>query len=280
MKILKILNNNAVVCSGKDGKEVVAMGRGIAFQQKAGNDLDDGKIEKTFVLESSEKNSRFQKFIKDISMEEVFLAEKIITAAQKKTARPFDDGIYITLTDHLSAALERARKNVPVTNPLAASIKSFYPAEFQLGEEAVRIIREETGISLSLDESAFFAMHFVGAQLGDSGRQFSEVLTFVQETSGIVQHFLPAGLDETSVSWQRFITHLTFFAQRLFSGKEAESKPAPLYDSVAASYPRALPCADALVDFIKERYRHQVNLDEKTYLLIHVNRLQEECGDK
>ena len=46
MTIVKILNNNAVVCTSKDGKETVAMGRGIAFQQKAGNILDESKIEK------------------------------------------------------------------------------------------------------------------------------------------------------------------------------------------------------------------------------------------
>ena len=278
MTILKILNNNAVVCSGSDGKETIAMGRGIAFQQKAGCELDESKIEKTFILKTEEKRSKFQKFIKDIPMEDLFLAEKVISAARKMSSKPFDDGIYITLTDHLSAALERVKSNITVQNPLTSAIKSFYPKEFEMGQEAVRIIKEETGIQLSLDESAFFTMHFVTAELGDSGAQFGEVLTFVQELSEIVKKEISSEIDETSLSWQRFITHLSFFAQRLLSGKEVESKSAPFFDSIAASYPLALKCVEKMTGYIKEKYGHTVNFDEKTYLTIHVNRLQEEFG--
>ncbi|MBR1912231.1 MAG: PRD domain-containing protein [Treponema sp.] len=278
MTIVKILNNNAVVCSGNDGKEFVAMGRGLAFQQKAGNTLDESKIEKTFVLKNEKDSSRFQKFIKDIPMEDVFLAEKIISNAQKKASRTFADGIYVTLTDHLSAALERARSNVSITNPLTSAIKSFYPTEFQMGEEAVCIIEKECGIRLPVDEIAFFTMHFVAAELGDSDMQFGDVLSFVRDVSEIVKQELLPLFDEISISWQRFITHLSFFAQRLFSGKEKEEKPAPLYESVAASYPNALACVEKIICYIKEHYGHSVNFDEKTYLIIHVNRLQEESG--
>ena len=280
MTIVKILNNNAVVCTSKDGKETVAMGRGIAFQQKAGNILDESKIEKSFVLQTEEKNSRFQKFIKDIPMEEVFLAEKIISFAQTKANKTFDDGIYITLTDHLSAALERVKHKVKVTNPLTSAIKSFYPFEFQMGENAINIIKEDTGIALPIDEAAFFAMHFVNAQLGDSEAQFGAVLSFVESISNIVKQELPETLDKTSISWQRFITHISFFAQRLLSGNEKEEKFAPLYEAVAASYPKALECVEKITAFVKTSYNHNVNLDEKTYLMIHVNRLQQEAGLK
>lgn len=280
MKILKVLNNNAVVCAGKDGKEAIAMGRGIAFQQKAGNDIDEAKIEKTFVLQTEEKSSRFQKFIKDIPMEEVFLAEKVISHAQKYAPKNFDDSIYITLTDHLSAALERSRSKISVTNPLTSAIKSFYPREFQMGADAVQIIEEETGIHLSVDEAAFFTMHFVTAELGDADLEFSGVFNFVQGTSGIVKETLQNPVDESSLSWQRFLTHLSFFAQRILMGKEKEEKDAPLYESVAKSYPNALECVNKLCAFIKENYKHCVNKDEQTYLMIHVNRLQEEFGAK
>ena len=278
MTILKILNNNAVVCSGKDGSETIAMGRGLAFGQKNGNVLDESKIEKTFVLKTEETSSRFQKFIKDIPMEDVFLAEKIISNAKKLSSKTFDEGIYITLTDHLNCALERAQSGINVTNPLMSAIKSFYPEEFLMGEEAVKIIKEETGVELSKDEAAFFTMHFVTAELGESGTRFKDVLSFVQKTSGIVEQEFSKSIDHTSISWQRFITHLSFFAQRLLSGKEIESKPAPLYDSVSSSYPKALQIVEKITDFIKEKYNHSVNFDEKTYLVIHVNRLQEESG--
>lgn len=280
MKILKILNNNAVVCSCKDEKEAIVMGRGIAFGQKCGNLIDESKIEKKFVLQTEEKSSRFQKFIQDIPMEEVFLAEKIISHAQKSALKPFDDSIFITLTDHLSAALERNRLGITVTNPLTTSIKSFYPNEFQMGSDAIKIVKDETGIELSSDEAAFFTMHFVTAELGNSEKEFNEVLSFVQKISDIARESLLKPVSEGSVSWQRFLTHLSFFAQRLMTGKESEQKDSPLYDSVTQAYPKAKACVDKICLWIKENYSHNVNREERTYLMIHVNRLHEECGAK
>ena len=280
MKILKVLNNNAVVCAGEDGKETIAMGRGIAFQQKAGSELDHAKIEKTFVLQTEEKSSRFQKFIKDIPMEDVFLAEKIISHAQVSATKEFDDSIYITLTDHLSSALERMRCNISVTNPLTASIKTFYPNEFQMGSDAVKIIKEETGIQLPPDEAAFFTMHFVTAELGNSEMEFSGVLNFVQEISNIAKESILNPVGEASVSWQRFLTHLSFFAQRLLTGKESEDKDSPLYDSVSNAYPKARSCVEKICRWVLDKYNHNVNREERTYLMIHVNRLHEECGAK
>lgn len=43
MIIDKILNNNVVVIKDKNDQEKIVMGRGIAFQKKAGDTFDDAK---------------------------------------------------------------------------------------------------------------------------------------------------------------------------------------------------------------------------------------------
>lgn len=273
-KIVKILNNNAVVCAGPDGFEQIVMGRGIAFQQKAGTDVDESRIEKTFVLKNEETNNRFQKFIQDIPVEDILLSEKIIAHAKKHCTRELDDSIYITLTDHLSGALERIRRNITVTNPLTSAIKSFYPEEFQLGIDALEIIKKETGYSFSIDEVAFITMHFVTAELGVGTPEFTSILSFVQNVSGIVKDYLAVPVDETSLSWQRFLTHLSFFAQRFMTGKEKPDREALLYDSVSKAFPEAYDCVEKIAAYVSEKYSYTIGEDEKTYLMIHVNRLQ------
>ena len=231
-------------------------------------------------MQTEEKRNRFQQFVKNIPLEDILLAEKIISYAQQKNPTPFDESIYITLTDHLSAALERTRQNIAITNPLTSLIQSFYPTEFSLGVDAVKIIKEETGMSLSKDETAFFAIHFITAELGDSTPGFSTVLNFVKEVSGIVLRKLKNPVDDSSISWQRFLTHLSFFAQRFMSGGEKVTHEALLYDSVVKTYPNALPLVEEICAFIKNNYSYEVGLDEKTYLMIHINRLQIEFGIK
>ncbi len=280
MKIDKILNNNAVICIDDDGKERIAMGRGLAFGQKAGMTVDESRIEKVFVLKSNEVTARFQSLIQDISVDDILLTEKIISHAKTRCKKELDDSIYITLTDHLNGALERVRNNIDVKNPLTSAIKSFYPDEFQLGLDAVEIIKQETGIVFSLDECAFITMHFVTAELGDGTPEFSSILTFVQDISSFIRERLMNEVDETSASWQRMLTHLSFFAQRIMTGKDRPEKEALLYDSVSKAFPNAMVCVEQLAEFVQERYQYTVGDDEKTYLMIHVNRLQMEYGYK
>lgn len=47
MQIAKVLNNNVVVVLDEHQREQVVMGRGLAFQKRPGDALDDSKIEKS-----------------------------------------------------------------------------------------------------------------------------------------------------------------------------------------------------------------------------------------
>ena len=48
MKIKRIYNNNVVVSNDMSGKEIIIIGRGIAFQKKVGEEIDQVKVEKIF----------------------------------------------------------------------------------------------------------------------------------------------------------------------------------------------------------------------------------------
>lgn len=59
MKIVKILNNNAVIAEDEDGLLRVLLGCGLAFGRKAGERVDFVKVEKEFIFHKSyEKNGR------------------------------------------------------------------------------------------------------------------------------------------------------------------------------------------------------------------------------
>ncbi len=46
MKIHKILNNNVVCTIKENNSEIILMGRGLGFQKKVGDTIDESKIEK------------------------------------------------------------------------------------------------------------------------------------------------------------------------------------------------------------------------------------------
>lgn len=66
MKILKVFNNNSVAAISDDLGDIILTGSGIGFQKKAGDLVDQTKIEKTYLFKDDQKsvlNSLLQKYL-------------------------------------------------------------------------------------------------------------------------------------------------------------------------------------------------------------------------
>ena len=50
MQVDKVINNNLIRTHDEKGQEVLVMGCGIGFKKKPGEYIDDGKVEKVYVL--------------------------------------------------------------------------------------------------------------------------------------------------------------------------------------------------------------------------------------
>ena len=46
MQIIKVINNNVISSEDDKGKEIVVMGKGIGFGKKAGEEIEETKIER------------------------------------------------------------------------------------------------------------------------------------------------------------------------------------------------------------------------------------------
>ncbi len=78
MQIAKVLNNNVVVVLDEHRREQVVMGRGLAFQKRPGDVLDDSKIEKVFALQSDELVGRLGELLSQIPLEVMTTCDRII----------------------------------------------------------------------------------------------------------------------------------------------------------------------------------------------------------
>lgn len=55
MQVDKVINNNLIRSHDEKGQEVLVMGCGIGFKKKPGEYIDDGKVEKVYVLQKEER---------------------------------------------------------------------------------------------------------------------------------------------------------------------------------------------------------------------------------
>lgn len=275
MRIDKVYNNNVVLVKGDNNEEIVVMGRGLGFQKKPGDEIDASLIEKTFVMQDSKATNELTRVYVDLSPSETEVVLDIIKHGQKVLNTTFDTAFYIALADHLHYTLQRNRENLTIQNPLSWEIRKFFPKEYQLGRDALKIIFEKLGVILPDDEISSIALHFINAQK-DSGmiEQNYQISKIVTDILGIVRLFYGKVVDEDSVSYNRFITHIQYFAQRVVNGVVQGKNDSFLYEQVKSNYPVAFSCSEKIKNYVESSYDFPMSKDEQVYITIHIQRLE------
>ena len=165
MRIEKIINNNIISARDDKGIELVAMGKGIGFGRRAGEEVEESKIEKVFRLENIDDTEYFKSLLASLPIEFVRLSNQIISYAKETLGFELNSNIYLGLTDHINFAIERQKKGMVFSNALHDEIKLFYPNEYLVGKHALYLIENQTGCLLPEDEAASIALHIVNAEL-------------------------------------------------------------------------------------------------------------------
>ncbi len=216
MVIDKIINNNIVSAFDEKGLEVVIMGRGIGFQMKRGQEVPAEKIEKVFRIKSQSIAEQLKELLAKMPLEQVQISNEIISHAKKTMKLKLNQSIYVTLTDHISFAISRCKKGIHLENALLWEIKRFYPQEFELGRYAVELVKKRLNVEMPEDEAGFIALHFVNAEYGTDIRDAVRFPNQVKEILGIVADELGIEMDEGSLHYERFLTHVKFLLQRIY----------------------------------------------------------------
>ncbi|MBP7912457.1 MAG: PRD domain-containing protein, partial [Streptococcus sp.] len=157
MQIDKVYNNNVIQATDQQGRELIVIGKGLGFQKKAGEEIDTSKIEKTFVLQNDYQQSDLSSLYLQMESTEVEVVNAIINKAEGVLGVQFDLSLYLALADHLHFVFERSHEGVSIENPLSWEVRKFYPNEYQIGLEALQLIKERLGLELGKAEASAIA---------------------------------------------------------------------------------------------------------------------------
>ncbi|MBO0410354.1 PRD domain-containing protein [Enterococcus hulanensis] len=281
LEIKKKLNNNAVLTVLND-QEVIVRGKGIGFQKKEHEWVEEDQIEKIYHLSSGDFQSRFIELIKQIPHPYFVLTDEIIEHAKEKLSIQLSDSIYVTLTDHVFMAIQRYQEGVPIDNGALWEIRKYYPAEFKIGLYALQLIKKEFDIQLPEDEAGFIALHFVNASVELAGNlNMFKITKMITDMSNIVKYTLKLQLDEESVYYFRFITHLRFFSLRIMSEHSSPSaEEHEMLEIIKSKYIEAYKPVVKIEKYLSEHFNYKISKDEQLYLLIHIEKLIRESKDK
>lgn len=275
MKIEKIINNNIVSALDSEGREIVVMGKGLGFGTKVGKEISESKIEKIFRLDSQNTMDQFKELLSNLPLEHIQVSTEIINYAKKVLNRSLNQNIYVTLTDHINFAIERFRKQIRFSNPLLSEIQAFYKEEYLIGEYAVALIEQRIGVRLPIDEAGFIALHIVTAEYNTAMRETIDITNLIQNVVGVVRDYFGMALDEVSLNYQRFVTHLRFLAQRIVAEELLDGGNPEFSRLISEMYPQEYRCSLKIKDYIKETYGYDVTEEETAYLAVHIKRIRD-----
>ena len=273
MNVSNRFNNNVVLAS--DGhQEYVLIGKGIGFKAYPGDLVDMSVVEQTFIPSDAFAAKGIAELVSTTSLEEIKTVQKIINLGEKLLKKRLNPNLNITLLDHLHFALIRFEKEMLTKSPIEWEIKNMYRVETAIGMEALTIIAEELNVDLPKEEAIFIALHFINGQF--ENESMSDTMDFaetLQQINSIIKYHFQIKLDDQSLNYQRFLTHLRYYLVRQKNHESLDLGNEDVYLTMKDRFPKESNCVNKIAKFIDEKYHWKTTYDEKLYLILHVNRL-------
>ncbi len=276
-KIIRVIGNNFVISKDKDDKEIIIRGLGIGFNKSQGDIIPEDKVEKIYRMDTSKQINHLTDLVESMPLDYITVCTQIIENAQLNLGKRLSQNIYITLTDHICFAIERKKTGLEYKNEMLWEIKNFYPAEYEQGKLAIALVNDKLGTLLSEDEAGFIALHIVNAELETGMGDMLSITKMIQGIIDIIEGHYKITLNQDSLDYGRFITHLKFLGQRIFKNQTMQENDSDftrmIRNLVQEKYPKDFLCAKRIQSYIQGNFGHLLSNEEMFFLMTHLGKL-------
>lgn len=272
MRVNKILNNNLVLSKNENNEEIIVKGLGIGYHAKRGDRIDESLIEKIFYPKNHQNSIQMQQYLLSIPEEYFGFVQKFVDHVKEEAPDlRLNNSIYLSLSDHILGTVERFRNGISLKNVLLLDIQQLYKKEYEYGLTMVDEINRTFQVELSIDEAGFIALHFVNAEEGQQNNDNYKIAMIVNQVQQIVKnYFSDITFNESSLYYQRFLTHLKYFAQRFLHKEFQYDEDETLFRLVQEQCREAYGCVKLIYLMMEEKYHYALSKEEMMYLSIHI----------
>lgn len=216
-RIVNVINNNVALAKNENHEEVMITGNGIAFQKKKGDIIVQSKIEKVFRLNTEESKNNFLTLLQDVPLDFITVTYDVINSLISKYHYPFQEYLYVTLTDHIYSAYQAIHKGIYEDGKLP-DISVDYPLEFEMAEYALDMFKKKLLDSFPDNETERIALHFINAKGGDNqgiNLQIDQSKQIIEHIKRELANHNIVRRKENAPLFDRFMIHLNYFLEYL-----------------------------------------------------------------
>ncbi len=277
MEVLRVFNNNVVLARAADRGEVILTGRGLGFQAKPGQQVDEAKVVRVFVPEDGRNADNFGALVAAIPPEHLALADQALDIARGGLRGPLNSTTVVALADHLSFAIKRLRQGLNIEYPLRVEVAHLYPDELHMAQQIVDFVNGRLEEALPRDEAVAVTLHLVNAGFASGDLSYTYQMTGVfAQLFEVLEQAYGRSFDRETVNAARFITHLRYFFVRAHTGRQLAEGATGLGSAIREAYPEAFGTALKLQAVLELRLGQPLTDDEVTYLTLHVARMADD----
>lgn len=269
--VIKSLNNNMVLIK-EQGVEKILLAKGIGFNKKFGDILEDNlEVDKVFSIEDKKNQENLKEVYNRVDGEFVAICEEALAEISEELGEELNETIHIGLIDHLAIAMKRLKNKEQINNPFIVEIETLYSVEFEMAKKIVNKLQDKYEIDFPEGEIGFITLHIHSAR---NGKMLSNSIKYSYLSNKIIIYIeekFNSKIDKRSLDYARFLSHVRFTIERVLTDTVLKND---LTEIIKKSYPISYEIAEGASKIIEETLDKKVCDDEVAYIAMHVERFR------
>lgn len=269
--VIKALNNNMVLIK-EQGVEKILLAKGIGFNKKFGDILEDNlEVDKVFSIEDKKNQENLKEVYNRVDGEFVAICEEALAEISEELGEELNETIHIGLIDHLAIAMKRLKNKEQINNPFIVEIETLYSVEFEMAKKILNKLQDKYEIDFPEGEIGFITLHIHSAR---NGKMLSNSIKYSYLSNKIIIYIeekFNSKIDKRSLDYARFLSHVRFTIERVLTDTVLKND---LTEIIKKSYPISYEIAEGASKIIEETLDKKVCDDEVAYIAMHVERFR------
>ena len=269
--VIKALNNNMVLIK-EQGVEKILLAKGIGFNKKFGDILEDNlEVDKVFSIEDKKNQENLKEVYNRVDGEFVAICEEALAEISEELGEELNETIHIGLIDHLAIAMKRLKNKEQINNPFIVEIETLYSVEFEMAKKIVNKLQDKYEIDFPEGEIGFITLHIHSAR---NGKMLSNSIKYSYLSNKIIIYIeekFNSKIDKRSLDYARFLSHVRFTIERVLTDTVLKND---LTEIIKKSYPISYEIAEGASKIIEETLDKKVCDNEVAYIAMHVERFR------
>ncbi|KMK90731.1 glucose PTS transporter transcription antiterminator GlcT [Rossellomorea marisflavi] len=273
LNVKKVLNNNVLIAEHTAYGEVVLIGKGIGFNRKKGDPIQNDIAEKMFVLKGEKEQEQYKNLLPFLNDDMSSIIISAIELIRERTNSFLNEHIHIALTDHILFAINRLMRGMEIRNPFLVETRTLYPFEYEVAREVVELINDHTEVNLPEGEIGFIALHIHSAMMNKDLSEINQHSQLIARLTGMIEQQLEVNIDRDSIDYVRLVRHIRYTIERVLRGERVE-EPEKIANLLKEEYPLCYNLSWKLIKMMQQTLKKPVYDAEAVYLTMHLQRIQ------